>query len=757
MAQSNGSEPYQYTKIDKLDSIRLLELLPGTDDPLRCMLVEVRLSQKPTFEALSYTWGGNEFPNRIDEISSQSALYITDNLRDALRALRPKSASRILWVDALCINQSDNVEKGWQVGMMKDIYQSASKVVVWLGKQHDHPDVAEIEKKGFEELERIGRNCSLYGFDTIFPPFPRAIVDQSALGHFKELAKDCNGLSLLAIYHREWYERVWVVQEFILAKDLILQSGSRSVSYELFSKATAVLQLMARRRSLRNEWISNRKGLPQLFFRQEFDRSWRLIQQRERYWGMRETQYSGSTAGTQSSTYTSVYAYEDPVIRPSSIIEYCAFGKNLKCSNEVDRVYGMLGIAYDSLSIEPDYSSAPEKVWETLAVKTLLLGDLTVLHYAGVSATRMSRVRSFAADFGRWSNNTRRLGGHGYPKFHAATQIPAKVELEEDGCMRVHAIKVDTVNRVNFAYLKDEDAPSPSTTEVPGNVNLSGQPDFIRIDQDALQQLYKWWMYWLAAKGPRYYSDRIGKWAFPRTIIADNALPITREEFAQYSLEAMDLLFVIFMLVEESSDDTGNTKTFVDTWKVYEWMGKPMKISLSTFTNDENFTTYHFPSRGAGQEQDDVLHTMLSLYESGGIAEAGLEYGRARIQDILGFTTLSQAKAMEITSPLKEQLELYVTVVSMILSQRHLFFTNVRFLGIGPKGMRPGDVIMVPEGSQTPFVYRRMEGGEDNKEGNCVRRGELIGECYIHGLMEGKPAQQLEADYTESHIEVILN
>jgi hypothetical protein len=62
----------------------------------------------------------------------EGRLSITENLHSALRQLRQTENHRILWVDAVCINQSDDVEKGRQVALMGEIYKRASSVLVWL-------------------------------------------------------------------------------------------------------------------------------------------------------------------------------------------------------------------------------------------------------------------------------------------------------------------------------------------------------------------------------------------------------------------------------------------------------------------------------------------------------------------------------------------------------------------------------------------------------------------------------------------------
>jgi hypothetical protein len=227
MADTVVNQPYQYQDLCHPDSIRVLELIPGTPGTaLECKLLEVRKSESPRFEALSYTWGAPVFPKRITEIEFANFLQITENLFDALQALRLHDSSRVLWIDAVCINQENTTEKNHQVAQMGDIYRDAEIVLVWLGN--------EDCGNGVDELERIGRDCELYGFSKIFP-FPLRMRDHSAAEHLTKLVETCDGAAVNAFLDREWFERVWIVQEFILANDLILVSGSRSITYDLFS------------------------------------------------------------------------------------------------------------------------------------------------------------------------------------------------------------------------------------------------------------------------------------------------------------------------------------------------------------------------------------------------------------------------------------------------------------------------------------------------------------------------------------------
>ncbi|KUJ08242.1 heterokaryon incompatibility, partial [Mollisia scopiformis] len=99
---------------------------------------------QPKYEALSYVWGSEENPATIcvcdksddspfSTRKTWTSMPITRNLEVALRHLRYSVRRRVLWVDAICINQRDDEEKGRQLPRMGDIYQRARSVAIWLG------------------------------------------------------------------------------------------------------------------------------------------------------------------------------------------------------------------------------------------------------------------------------------------------------------------------------------------------------------------------------------------------------------------------------------------------------------------------------------------------------------------------------------------------------------------------------------------------------------------------------------------------
>src|ERR1700712_288704 len=162
---------YRYRPLDKSqDEIRLVSLLPGNlkdrtqitiyHAPFAAPSNTLRLAAKPDclphFEALSYTWGAKENSEVAYIVEPEQdgneglTLPLYGNLASALRHLRNTKQARVLWIDSLCINQEDILERNEQVKRMVNIYHLASRVVVFLGTE-DHDS-----QHAFSTLQYIG-------------------------------------------------------------------------------------------------------------------------------------------------------------------------------------------------------------------------------------------------------------------------------------------------------------------------------------------------------------------------------------------------------------------------------------------------------------------------------------------------------------------------------------------------------------------------------------------------------------------------
>ncbi|KAK4179559.1 heterokaryon incompatibility protein-domain-containing protein [Triangularia setosa] len=205
------TESYQYPPLPTKSqdgegvSIRLIRLLPGAwDSPVELELVTVPLEagKIPYYETVSYVWGSIN-PNLAVTVSCEgSPMRIPRSAAIVLRRFRFSNHARLLWVDAICINQDNPLEKSRQVSKMDAIYRTASQVLVYLGEADDM-------------LSDMAMDC--ISERKVAPSEGYSL--QAAVQLFSK---------------RPWFSRIWVLQEVALAEVTLVICGSKCVPWACF-------------------------------------------------------------------------------------------------------------------------------------------------------------------------------------------------------------------------------------------------------------------------------------------------------------------------------------------------------------------------------------------------------------------------------------------------------------------------------------------------------------------------------------------
>lgn len=190
----------------------------GRDDPLRATIQNSSLDQESEFDAISYCWGDAQKPKAISlhRGDVDYSFAITESLYLALRRFRSSSEDRNLWSDAVCINQSDNEEKGHQVRLMGWIYARARKVLIYLGE----PD--ETTSKALKLINKIHTAIVKSPNDDKRPSRQWITDNRLPLPNARESWK---WNPLRDFFRRPWFRRKWIIQECALAREPILHLG----------------------------------------------------------------------------------------------------------------------------------------------------------------------------------------------------------------------------------------------------------------------------------------------------------------------------------------------------------------------------------------------------------------------------------------------------------------------------------------------------------------------------------------------------
>jgi hypothetical protein len=193
---------YTHSRLE-LNQIRLLQVIDGNSQNPRFSVVHVARKSAPPYTALSYTWGDEKTEEQIHLDGKR--FMVRRNLWSALHYLIPHfrdAGWRHIWVDAICIDQDNDSERNAQVRSMNATYRDAAVVSVWLGL------MPGWERYRYRFLDPI-KTFDVEPFDW--------------MDTMEDLA------------NRPYWSRIWVIQEFLLARNVHLYCSGSRIDYQHFN------------------------------------------------------------------------------------------------------------------------------------------------------------------------------------------------------------------------------------------------------------------------------------------------------------------------------------------------------------------------------------------------------------------------------------------------------------------------------------------------------------------------------------------
>ncbi|KAJ3533941.1 hypothetical protein NM208_g7761 [Fusarium decemcellulare] len=234
---------YTYAPLAKSE-IRLVTVSQAEQDgQLQATIQHVELNTEDpiTYTALSYCWG--DPASRVEVPCDGKLLNITTSLHEALCEIIKFSPHKALWIDQICINQGDMLEKAQQVSMMNVIYDKAETVLAWLGPAVDSTSTAVDFVKKVGEIAMPTATDMFrwdnYGDDHEATKLER--VEEFTQEQSQELGIPFDNFaswdSFSEFFDRAWFQRMWTVQEIIQARKAIVVCGAYSLPWEYVSAA----------------------------------------------------------------------------------------------------------------------------------------------------------------------------------------------------------------------------------------------------------------------------------------------------------------------------------------------------------------------------------------------------------------------------------------------------------------------------------------------------------------------------------------
>jgi hypothetical protein len=228
-------DKFNYGPLDlEKPAFRLVRLLRGDEGQLRCELFQASFEERESsisYEALSYTWGSMDLTESVE--TNGKRLDVTWNLWSALRDLRLPTQDRILWVDGLCIDQTNKKERGHQVRQMLNIYRQAETVIIWLGPATYATNVAIDSLRQLHESQKTNVPTLRQDADSDWTT-RWADVKQVLKARYVDIEPRMRE-GLHELLFRPWFRRAWILQEIANAQSAYVYTGRKSVPARFFA------------------------------------------------------------------------------------------------------------------------------------------------------------------------------------------------------------------------------------------------------------------------------------------------------------------------------------------------------------------------------------------------------------------------------------------------------------------------------------------------------------------------------------------
>ncbi|KAI0968672.1 heterokaryon incompatibility protein-domain-containing protein [Xylaria arbuscula] len=627
-----------YQPITGKKEIRLLTLEPGQhNDEIKCSLVNVKLSWRTRYEALSYTWGDPTVTVPI-KLSGHD-IEVTSNLHSALMDLRYTDKPRNLWVDAVCINQADLQEKSQQIMLMGSIYSHARRVLIYLGPMTT--DVSQAiqnirildSKMKALHFERYNSRLNSFG------SWGRVLFGY--LPSQKPLPAEFDWQPIVRLLQRPWFERTWIIQEAILAHRGLVICGDKSVPWLKFERVAHDIYM----------YHHTVESIPQYHTIHDAIEGLDMMRLARRD---QERLHSMSVLAKLNPAALHEY---------SKLLDLLFDTRAFLCSNPRDKIYGLLGVTSENIHnnyITPDYNLSIEEVFRRFVVWEILNNrSLRVLGLNSDKSSKMNSLPSWTPDFTNLSERKPLLRRQKRVSFSAGENTAVEAHVSEDG--QILYVKGQIMDRVHTV------AAYPQSLS--RKIYIPSSPPRREIGEQK--------------KLPWYRDLQVKeKWL-------TEVLSIASAAFDRLEVNRTPLLDFY----------TTTTKTPSDI-QILGTSRRP-KWELLWRTLTCNHTEFVDP--------------VPNYYREWVVAYTDLVRSGLRADEKFVQTWLPRAQHIE-------------SGIAYFSQGRRFTGTDGGLIGWVPEETIKGDEIVILYGSRVPIVVR----------GNGEGKYRLIGECYIHGLMDGQ-------------------
>ena len=710
---------YEYSSLDHgKKQIRLLMVAPAEDwgEPIQCGLLTESFDKLPClFEILSYCWG-DPF-STVPIYINGCVHYITINLASFLRRRRNRTEPYILWVDALCINQSDNKEKERQVGMMRSIYERATVLHIWIGDESSDSNLA------MDLIRQLGRP-----------------------GEEKKkvwIMSDDEIFALENLFQRGWWNRIWIVQELVNGgsnKDMktrLVLCGWTALPWDYIARAVSRL---------------NRHNKDT---RQNF-------------------RYLESILGLEMARRISSCLDH---VESSYLLGLLDLHRAREATDARDKVYGLMGLANpdDAVyrAVNVDYGKSAGQLFADVAISAIkITSSLDILRRC--HRTRAADIPSWAPDWstpcGYKSLRTRytveiKDGEEDVKDDEAETDDAAKGVVASKGddvaaepprnfynaakaSTPEFEVSVDrmvlSVKGVLFDQVKVIQDPFPENIVTPWEncthfMNLVARCKAAARESGANSNLYSTFKEVTIAFWHTLFADHSGYGEYPASLYSSSLQKDIKKQYACLQ-EWLSPIPESWTPSPPTVTETSAGRLHVGTWAAY----------MARFFNGDGWIidgegsgmkSDFLPTTWSAQQLEERTKEFISLAKTWESGRYDLLKSPFHLPNVVPDPFLRYRSSDPIHALMSQVSDGLPGTHEYALGRRFII-TEKGYMGLAPPECEEGDKIAILFGSDVPFVLRRSTGN--------IEEFELVGEAHVQDIMDGEVIQLLDAGGLES-------
>ncbi|KAF5611714.1 heterokaryon incompatibility (het-6OR allele) [Fusarium subglutinans] len=704
---STFSTKYKYESTLDSTHIRLVKIRPRT----RSLLTE-RLNIDVTthsldeakalgYHALSYTWGApvEGLGKRADRNScilvNGDRFYVQPNLFGALK--RFEEFDWYLWIDAICIDQTNQREREIQVGIMSEVYSMAARVDIWLGDGGKDPAEAIRLTRALSSLaeETRGSEVSL----------DKSEIEGSGLPPIPSKAWE----PFVDLLDRNWFRRAWVIQETVLARQTFVFLGnSECISWEQLTSALIMIQRLG--------WYPN---ATLAMVKVHEIKTWTPGPYAIHFIGvinislesLRKTQDHPQISliedltgpGNWKTTASSHLAY---------MIMIC---HKFKVTNARDRVYSLLGMVNMAAShmglprcdLEVDYNASVAEVFTAATAKILNhCNHLGFISLAGIAEFHHGTVNLPSEGIPSWVPN--------FSNEPSAARTAPILFPWGRGKVHLDAARYSEIGSLRFSITGSRLSVQAQRIGqiLPGSYPFYALAYFLHVEPFAAM---------LLRCGKRYKATgELTLEASWRTFTfgANIDEPIDASELSAAFRAWLCWILFQYLRVWDASMTVDQRLVYLGQLTNFQSLVARDGDEAGDMLPSMEWVKQMLQKLGASDPPDSQLASIFSFMERtsslGGFAEEfDLEW------------TSVVAKELADTFILASN---YASLLGTYAGQRRVFLTDEGHIGLGFSSALEGDSVWVVSACPVPLVMRPRADGTY----------QIIGDSYVHGIMEGE-------------------